>query len=292
MPATAAFDAFLSERGLDATRDEPLGPHTTWKVGGTADWLVRPRDERELADVVHGARECDLPWRVLGSGANLLVTDDGARGVVLQLSRMRRRDGLHVEAGYSLPRLARETADAGLSGLECLAGVPAAVGGAIAMNAGGRHGEIAGAVAYVDVLTPDGGVRRMTRDEVPFRYRSWGLAPGHIAVAAGFRLSRDDRARARFDEVLADKKATQPLGSHNAGCVFKNPPGGRAGKMIDDAGLKGTRVGPAHVSSKHANFIINDGGARAGDVLRVIDVVRDRVRALFSVQLELEVLVW
>jgi UDP-N-acetylmuramate dehydrogenase len=212
-------------------------------------------------------------------------------GVVLLLSRLRTRRGFHVQAGYGLPRLARETADAGLSGLEALAGVPASVGGAVAMNAGGRHGEIADAIDYVDVLTPEGGIRRLARADVPFRYRSWGLA-GHVALAAGFRLSPDPAARARFDGILADKKATQPLGSANAGCVFKNPPGARAGAIIDAAGLKGTRVGPAHVSTKHANFIINDGGARAGDVLRVIDIVRDAVRTRFGVALVLEVVPW
>ncbi|MBI2931966.1 MAG: UDP-N-acetylmuramate dehydrogenase [Planctomycetes bacterium] len=292
MPARAAFAAFLSDRVVDARVDEPLALHTTLRIGGTADWFVRPRDERELADILRAARECDVPWRILGSGANILVGDAGVCGVVLHLGRMRRRDGTQVQAGYSLSQLVKETVAEGVSGLEFLAGVPASIGGAIVMNAGGRYGEIAQSVRAVDVVTPEGDVRRLSRGEVPFRYRSWGLAPGHIALAAGFQWTPDPGTRARYDAVLAQKKATQPLGSPNAGCVFKNPPGRHAGRLIDEAGLKGARSGRAHVSRKHANFIINEGKAIAADVHRLIDLVRARVNERFEVDLELEILTW
>jgi UDP-N-acetylmuramate dehydrogenase len=285
--AVRAFDALLREERIPVRLGEPLAPYTTMKVGGPADYLVEPRTAEELARVAAAARECDVPWRVLGSGANLLVRDEGVRGTVLRLARLARREGLHVEAGYSLARLVKETVAEGLAGLECLAGVPAAIGGAVRMNAGGRHGEIAGAVRYVDVLTPEGEFRRLSPPEVGFRYRGTDL-DGRIVLAAGFDLRPDDAVRARYDAILADKKRNQPLGSPNAGCMFKNPPGGHAGRIIDQCGLKGERVGSAHVSRKHANFIVNEGGATAGDVLRLVDRIRSRV----PVPLELEVLVW
>jgi UDP-N-acetylmuramate dehydrogenase len=285
--AVQAFDALLRERSIPVRFDEPLAPHTTLKVGGPADFFVEPRDEEQLAAAFRAARECDVPVRFLGSGANLLVRDEGVRGAVLRLTHFRRRDGLHVQAGYNLARLVKETVAEGLAGLECLAGVPASVGGAVRMNAGGRHGETAAAVRYVDVMTPAGDLRRLARDEVGFRYRSTRL-DGAIVLAAGFALAPDDGVRDRYESILADKKRAQPLGSPNAGCMFKNPPGGHAGRIIDACGLKGERVGNAHVSRKHANFIVNDGGATASDILGLVDAIQRRVPA----PLELEVLVW
>ncbi|HYF01139.1 MAG TPA: UDP-N-acetylmuramate dehydrogenase [Planctomycetota bacterium] len=287
MLAVHAFDTFLRERAIPFRAEAPLGPLTTLKVGGPADYLVEPRDETELADVFRAAWEGDVPVRFLGSGANLLVRDEGVRGAVVRLSRFDRRHGLHVQAGYNLAKLCKETAAEGLAGLEVLAGVPATVGGAIRMNAGGRHGEIASAVRYVDVLTTAGQVRRLSREEVGFRYRGTRL-DGAIVVAAGFDLKPDDGVRARYDAILGEKKRSQPLGTHNAGCMFKNPPGGHAGRIIDQCGLKGLRVGDAHVSRKHANFIVNDGRATAADVLRLVDLIQRRA----PVPLELEVLVW
>jgi len=168
-----------------------------------------------------------------------------------------------------------------------LAGIPATVGGAIRMNAGGRHGETASAVRYVDVMSVDGELRRLTRDQVGFRYRGTNLGSG-VVVAAGFDLRPAGGLRERYEEVLAQKKSSQPLGTHNAGCMFKNPPGGHAGRIIDECGLKGARVGNAHVSERHANFIENDGGATAGDILRLVELIQSKA----PVPLELEVLVW
>jgi UDP-N-acetylmuramate dehydrogenase len=285
--AERAFGALLAEGRIPVRREVPLAPYTTLKVGGPAEYFIEPRDPDELARVLAAARECDVPLRVLGSGANLLVRDAGVRGAVVRLTRFTRRRGWHVEAGYGLPRLVKESVAEGLAGLEPLAGVPAAVGGAVRMNAGGRHGEIAGAVAYVDVVGPDGTLRRLRRDEVGFRYRGTSLGDA-VVVAAGFDLRPDPQAARRYGEILAAKKATQPLGVPSAGCMFKNPPGAHAGRLIDECGLKGARVGRAHVSRKHANFIVNEGGASADDVLRLVDLVRSRV----PVPLELEVLVW
>lgn len=287
MLAVSAFETFLRERGIPFRERAPLGPHTTLKVGGPADFYAEPRDEAEVAALWRAAREADLPFRVLGAGANVLIGDAGVRGVVARLTRLRHRRDLHVQAGYSLPVLVKETVAAGLSGLECLAGVPATVGGAVRMNAGGRHGDMAGAVSYVDVVRSDGELRRLRPEEVGFRYRGTNLDDA-VIVAAGLALRPDRDVRDRYEEILSAKKRSQPLGSPNAGCMFKNPPGGRAGRLIEEAGLKGERVGRVHVSRKHANFMINEGGATADDVFRLIDRVRSRVAA----PLELEVLVW
>ena len=155
------------------------------------------------------------------------------------------------------------------------------------MNAGGRHGETSMAVKYVDVMTPDGDLQRLTREQVGFRYRGTNLGAA-VVVAAGFELRPAEGIWERYDEVLKQKKSSQPLGTHNAGCMFKNPPGGHAGRIIDECGLKGMRVGNAHVSERHANFIENDGGATAADILRLVELIQQRA----PLPLELEVLVW
>ena len=287
MIASRSFGTYLREEQVRFRLDEPLAQFTTLKVGGPAKYFIEPEDEFELADVMRVARENDVPVRLLGSGANILVSDKGVRGAVIRLSRLNRRMGLHVQAGYPLARLVKETVSEGYGGLECLAGIPASVGGAIKMNAGGRSGEIADAVRYVDVMTPEGEIRQLSPREVGFKYRRTNLGD-NIVVGVGLNLTKDHHARARFDTVMGAKKRTQPLGRPNAGCMFKNPPAGSAGQIIDQHGLKGMRVGRAHVSTKHANFIINEGGAKADDVYRLIDTIRDRI----PLNLELEVLTW
>ena len=287
MLAVHAFETLLKEERIPVRFQELLGPYTTLKIGGPADYFVEPRDEFELSEVIRAARECEVRYRVIGSGANLLIGDAGARGAVVRLNRLDRRSGMHVQAGCKLTQLVKETAAEGLSGLECLAGVPAAIGGAVRMNAGGRHGEIAGALRYVDVMMPDGEIRQLTPAEAGFRYRGTALGEG-IVVGAGLALTPDPDVWAKYEAILRDKKESQPLGRPNAGCMFKNPPGGHAGKIIEEAGLKGERVGRVHVSRKHANFFINEGGATAADVYRLIDVIRARAR----VDLELEVQTW
>ncbi len=287
MVAVHAFASFLRERGIPARRDEPMARCTTLKVGGPADFLVEPRGDEELSAVFRAAAECGLPVRLLGGGANLLVRDEGVRGAVVRLANLNRRDGDRVEAGHSLPRLVRQTLAEGLGGLDGLAGVPGTVGGAIRMNAGGRHGEIGSVVRYVDVMTPAGEFRRVPRSEAGFRYRGNGL-DGDVVVAAGLDLRPDPEARGRYEAVMAEKRKSQPLDRPSAGCVFKNPPGMHAGRIIDACGLKGTRVGGARVSERHANFIVNEGGAAASDVFRLIDLIREKA----PVPLELEVQVW
>jgi UDP-N-acetylmuramate dehydrogenase len=298
VPAVAAFDAFLRDRRVPNRPGHPLASGTTFRIGGPARWLVEPDSPGQASDALRAARECDIPVRLLGGGSNLLVRDEGVDGAVLRLNRLASilwgADGaVVVEGGASLPRLVKEATHRGLSGLEGLTGVPGSVAGALVMNAGGRHGEIGPAVRWVDVLEADGTPRRLTRQEAGFRYRNSDLR-GRIVLGARLELRPVDPAglAATYDEIMRDKKDTQPLGRPNAGCIFKNPAGEKAGRLIDECGLKGARAGAAHVSSKHANFIVNEGRATADDVLSLIDRIRAEVSARRGVSLDLEILVW
>ncbi len=240
-----------------------------------------------------------MPLKVLGAGANVLVSDDGFDGVVVRLDRpaFRRVKQVGPEfelgGGVDLMRFARRCSKRGYSGLECMAGVPATVGGAVRMNAGGRHGEFSDVVSEVTVLAPDGSVQTWPRERVRFHYRGSDLGD-HIVLSARIALREDDPGQVggRFEELFAEKRRTQPIGEHSAGCIFKNPAGQSAGALIDRAGLKGAVCGAAVVSERHANFIVAKRGATASDVLRLIDVVRQRVQQAFGTRLETEVDIW
>jgi len=288
-----------------ATRDitrsvERDAPIPTWiGVGGRADALIAPATEDALRSAIDAW--ADGPVRVLGDGANLLVDDDGVDGLVLSTERLGDvrwlENGLvRAQAGANLPKLITESVRRELAGLEGLAGVPASLGGAIRMNAGGAFGEIGACVESVRVATPGDGVRMLTRDEIPFAYRRSGIEG--VILSADLRLTPAEHAplRARLKEVMAKKKASQPLRADSAGCAFKNPTidGARAsaGRLIDEAGCKGLRIGGAEVSREHANFIFTHKGATARDVLALMDAVAERVRERVGVELEREVVVW
>ena len=282
------------------TCDAPLGTSTWFRLGGRARYLFRPHDADTLARFLRRASNECIDARVLGRGANVLVCDDGFDGVVVRLdsdafrSVHLRGDRLEVGAGVDLMPLVRKVSGQGLSGLEALAGIPATVGGAIRMNAGGPAGEMGDVVETVKVLTADQKVATMSREEVGFAYRQTGLGESHIILSAVLGLREDDpqRTRLAFREHLARKQRSQPLAEHSAGCIFKNPLLRPAGMLIDQAGLKGTRYGAAEVSTVHANFIVARRGATASDVLHLIDVVRDRVRKVFDTELETEIEIW
>lgn len=287
--------AFADQMELDT----PLGPMTWYRLGGKARYLFRPDDVDGLSRLVRRARDAEVPLKVLGAGANVLIRDDGFDGVVVRLDREAfrsvERNGSRVRAGagVDLMNLARRCSESGLSGMEGLAGIPASVGGALRMNAGGRFGEIGQVVHGATVLSPAGEVEQWSREQIGFGYRASKLGD-RIVLTADFDLIPADplETRRRFDECFAYKRATQPLSEKSAGCVFKNPPGHSAGALIDRAGLKGARCGAAQVSQRHANFIVADRGARASDVIRLIDLVRDRVLAEFDTELEVEIDIW
>jgi len=276
---------------------EPLAIHTTFGIGGPAEVFVIPRTVAELRAVVSVCSRLGLPLRVLGRGSNLLVADEGVHGVVVftqELDRIEQRGtAIIAQAGAFVPALVRQAAKWGLAGLEPLVGIPGTVGGALAMNAGGRHGTISAVLRRVTVIERDGALSTLDRAAIEFAHRHSSLK-GRVIAEAEFSLSSAPPGQVvrRCESILADKKRTQPMSARSAGCMFRNPPGASAGALIDRAQLKSHRVGGAHVSAKHANFIVNDGTARARDVLALMRVVRSRVAEQFHVQLENEVELW
>lgn len=276
----------------------PLSALTTLGVGGPADMLCAPETVEEAQALVLRARRLGVPLRVLGRGSNLIVADDGVEGFVIRTERMqalRFGDGGRVTAGAGLStaRLLAETRVRGLGGLECLVGYPASVGGVARMNAGGKWGNAGDRIEAVTVVDPDGEVRVLTREECRFGYRSSSLG-GRLVVEVRFRLPRVDAQRYRGSvRAIHDEKArAQPLDRPSAGCIFKNPGGDSAGRIVDACGLKGAARGGASISLVHGNFVVNDGSASADDVLGLITEVREAVASRANVDLELEVEVW
>jgi UDP-N-acetylmuramate dehydrogenase len=289
---------WFSELKHITERHAPLAPHTTFGIGGRADFLLSPSDGGEFARAYAAARGAGLPVYVLGGGSNLLISDDGVRGVVIRMPNDA-RDRIEIigetvtaPTGVPLAALVRDTVLAGLSGLEILAGIPGTVGGAVAMNAGGRYGCIGDKVATVWIMDEIGRVLPKKAADISWGYRTTSLKGPVTAVE--FKLERDraDAIERRLQQALAEKQEQQPLGHSSAGCFFKNPAGDVAGRLIEDAGMKGKRRGAACVSERHANFIVNLGGATAADVLALADEVRGQVRERFGTELENEVQCW
>ncbi len=277
-------------------RNEPMARHTTWRVGGPARLWYRPADLDDLALFLSGLPADEAVYWV-GLGSNLLVRDGGIDGVVIaplgglqQLDML--EDGLlRAEAGVPCNKVARFSAGHGLVGGEFLAGIPGTVGGALAMNAGAFGGETWAQVVAVETIDRKGQVRLRRPEGFRVGYRQVEGTDDEWFVAARFRFEPGDvmAAQARIRELLARRNATQPTGEPSCGSVFRNPPGDHAARLIETAGLKGTCIGAACVSEKHANFIVNTGGARAADIEALIERVRAEVERVHGVRLETEV---
>lgn len=278
---------------------QPLRSYTSFGVGGPAEVFAEPITRAELQGVLDFGKGQDLDIFTLGRGSNILVGDKGVSGLVVHLpdksfNRVERRGSEMVaEAGVSLPLLIQKAADQGLGGLEVLVGIPGSLGGAVAMNAGGRYGAIEPLVKGVTTIGYDSEFHYYKRGDMSFGYRSSSLSD-EIILEVELELSKDDKAaiRKRMEGIHQEKSRTQPLSSRSAGCVFKNPEGCSAGALIDRSGLKGTQVGGAAVSTKHANFIINRGSATAAHILELIHNIREEVKKRFGVLLELEIKIW
>jgi UDP-N-acetylmuramate dehydrogenase len=275
---------------------EPLSFHTSLRIGGPADIFVVPQDIDDIRHALLFADREQLPVVVVGGGNNLLVGDRGVRGVVLKLEGCLGRSEFHGEeavagAGASLSALIREAAALNLGGLECLVGIPATIGGALAMNAGTPDGSIGDFVSAAYFLYPDGTLGEFKPNAGAFAYREFHFPPGAVLVGCRLRLHRRPMAEIQREmkQRLKLRKATQPLALASAGCVWKNPPGETAGRLIEKVGLKGKRVNGAEISAKHANFIVNRGGATAADVQALMDLARERVQAHFGIVLEPEI---
>ena len=284
----------------EALFDEPADRHTSLGVGGRIDALVFPESEAEIARLVAFLLSRRIPFLPVGNWTNLIVRDGGYRGVLIALSRLRglslgeNGDGgilLKAEAGVPLSELVNLSVRESLTGMEFCAGIPGSVGGAIRMNAGAYGSEIKDVIAMVRLLEPSGGFRTATRDTLCFSYRNLDLPPETIIIGAVFRLREGDAKEiaGRTREIIEKRREKHPLEFRNAGSVFKNPQGVPAGRLIEETGLKGMRIGDAQVSEKHGNFIVNRGHATAEEILRLIALIRQRVFAATGHTLETEV---
>src|ERR1051326_8923330 len=281
------------------TEDEPLAPHTWYRIGGPARWYVRPRSLDELEDAVRRCAENEVRTYVLGLGANLLVSDQGVDGAVFRLDqdyfRRVKFDGpmLEAGAGVDMQKLILRTVRQGLAGIECLAGIPGTIGGGVRMNAGGKFGDIGAVVTRVLVMDYEGTLFERTKDDLVFDYRSTNISAKFI-LSATLELEEEDpdRIMRKTKEIWMYKRNTQPLNTKNAGCIFKNPRGLSAGALIDQAGLKGLSVGGAEVSDKHANFIVAHPGCTADDIMKLVKIIREKVFDRNEIHLETEVQIW
>jgi UDP-N-acetylmuramate dehydrogenase len=277
-------------------RDEPLARHTSWRVGGPAHCFYRPADRDDLVAFLQQL-DPDEPLLWLGLGSNLLVRDGGFPGTVIatqgSLDRVAAQSGnaIYAEAGCACAKVARIAARAGLVGAEFLAGIPGTLGGALAMNAGAFGGETWPLVRWVETLDRSGQVRRREPGEFHVAYREVQGPRGEWFLAALLQLEQGDAesGQERIRALLERRADTQPTGLASGGSTFRNPPGDYAARLIEAAGLKGLRVGGAEVSGKHANFIVNTGGATAGDIENLMDQVRSEVERQFGVRLVPEV---
>ncbi|MDQ6899766.1 MAG: UDP-N-acetylmuramate dehydrogenase [Candidatus Dormibacteraeota bacterium] len=283
-------------RSLPGVRPEqPLAKHTSFNIGGPADYFVQSETPAELVAACH---QRGIPYRLLGAGTNLLISDAGVEGVVIRcVNRGWTVQGRQVvaQAGLKMMRLARICAEHDLIGFEWAIGVPGTIGGAVYQNAGCWGGQLSDVLLDIACLIPDEGPRRWQPADLSLGYRNSALRqgswPGALVEAATIRLGPGDGAAAKREmaRLTHERNRTQPIKSLNCGSVFKNPPGDSAGRLVEAAGLRGEREGAAQISEQHANFIINHGGATAADVLALIGRARSRVRQQFGLDLEPEV---
>ncbi len=282
------------------TENEPLAPLTWLKIGGPARYFVRPKSEDQLQTVIRRCRENNFPWKIMGQGANLLINDKGVNAAVIKLDPQGfgaieiNKTTAVVGAGTSMGMAIQETIKAGLSGMEALVGIPGSAGGAVKMNAGGRFGDIGTLISRVQVVDTSGTTFWREKPELIFDYRSSNIYD-QVITRAELELAEDDPSRilSRMRETWILKKTSQPMSQRSAGCVFKNPPGEQpAGLLIDKAGLKGTVIGAAVVSDRHANFIINQDHATYEDIMTLINLIKKTIYDRNGIDLELEIEVW
>ena len=286
---------------LELRLKEPMAKHTSFRIGGEAEVMAFPKDKQELADLLKASDLLDCKCAILGAGTNVLAPDEGISGLVIclkdafigmeRLSETR----IRVMAGVTMSRAAVFAANLGLSGLEFAHGIPGSIGGGVYMNAGAYGGEICQVCDRVEVMDRKGNTRWLSKEEMDFSYRHSILeTTDDIAICAEFSLTpaQPETIMARMKELIGKRSASQPLDLPSAGSAFKRPAGGYAAALIEQAGLKGFRVGNAGISEKHAGFVVNFGGATAGDVKELLQTVSDRVFEQSGIRLEPEIRIW
>lgn len=288
-------------QGMEFRMDEPMSKHTSFRIGGPAEVMLFPKCAEELAFALKESQKLDTSLAILGAGTNILAPDDGIPGIVICLKDgmdgMTRLDETHIRvmSGVTMSRAAVFAANNGLAGMEFAHGIPGTVGGGVYMNAGAYGGEIGQICESVLVMDREGNTRQCSREEMGFSYRHSALEDsGEIVLSADFVLTPDapEAIKRRMKELLAKRSASQPLDLPSAGSAFKRPVGGYAAALIDEAGLKGFRVGNAGISAKHAGFAVNLGGATAGEVKALLQEVSDKVYENSGIRLEPEIRIW
>lgn len=278
-------------------RNEPMSRHTLTKMGGNADIFAAPETFEQAAQVVAIQKQFDIPFMILGNGSNLIVRDGGIRGLVMHFKHLQsitvdqQSLTLRAQGGANIKEASRSALDYSLTGLEFACGIPGTIGGAMVMNAGAYGGEVKDVIDYVTIITPEGEIKRLYKEELELDYRKSIIGrKRYIVLEAVFQLAEGDPAviKEKMDDLTFQRESKQPLEYPSVGSVFKRPPGYFAGKLIQDSGLQGKGYGDAEVSTKHAGFIVNKGEATATDYLRTIDMVQRTVKENFGVELELE----
>ena len=277
--------------------DEPMSRHTTFRVGGPADFFVTPKTKEDVRDVIRVCKEVGMPYYIIGNGSNLLVSDAGYRGVIIQIYKEMNEvkvegDLVKAQAGALLSGIAAKALGAELTGFEFASGIPGTIGGACVMNAGAYGGEMKDVLEFVTVLTGEGKIIELGRNELELGYRTSVIAKkGYIVLGAVLKLERGDgeKIKTYMDELKEKRVTKQPLEYPSAGSTFKRPEGYFAGKLIEDAGLRGFQVGGAQVSEKHCGFVINRDHATAADIMELMRQVQIRVKENSGVDLEPEV---
>ena len=276
--------------------DEPLKKYTTYGIGGPAELMIFPKNKRDLINTIKIINDNKMELTILGSGSNILVSDNGIKGAVISLKKTLKNvevsgNNLYAECGARLGKIVRLAVKNNLIGLENLNGVPGTLGGALIMNAGAWGGEISENLVCVELINSKNEIKKISKNDINFSYRKSSFDKNDILLSADFNLkkAKEDIISENFVKAQTGRKNSQPLNKRSAGSLFKNPKNNSAGKLIDDAGLKGYSIGDAKISEKHANFFINDGKASSNDMLKLIKKAHDTVKEQFSIKLELEV---
>jgi UDP-N-acetylmuramate dehydrogenase len=292
----------LRKEILDTTNatisvDEPMKKHTTYGIGGPAELFILPSDKKDLINIVRLSKKHNQSVTIIGSGSNLLISDNGIKGVVISIKHCLRTididiDKIYVECGIMLGKIVKESMKHDLKVLENLIGVPGTLGGALMMNAGAWGGEISENLESVELLNNKNEIEILSKSDIDFSYRSSSFDNDTILLSAIFKLKKSEKKiiQDNFDLAKSGRKNTQPLNYRSAGSVFKNPSSEHsAGMLIDQSGLKGSSIGDAKISNKHANFFVNEGNAKADDMISLIKKAKNTVKDKFNIQLDLEV---
>lgn len=293
----STLEAYLcSHLAGEVRHNEPMARHTTFRTGGPADLFVRCDTYSDLVDTIQACQASGMPWKIIGKGSNLLVSDEGYRGAIVVLGRefaTHQIEDEFIKAGAACPLVyvVRDAFSAGLGGLAFAVGIPGTLGGAIVMNAGSRDIWMNSAVDAVTLFLPGQRLVRMRCSEITWGYRFSMLPPDSVVVEATLKLVKADKAeiRAKMEAGLKRRKATQPLCAQCAGSVFRNPAGNSAGRLIEGAGLKGLQIGGARVSEVHANFIVNDGSASSRDIFLLMKTIQSNVKDKYGIELTPEI---